>query len=372
VVPETDPMSGVLDRWTLERGVPRQDAVDYDAIAKGANDVAWDLCKERGRVASAVGVSPARVVIDPVAIHRGRVTVITSDRPVREPRYHTRPRAEDGVLHGIGRRADGSGDADVMVWDRLGMISTAVVGARESGKTTALRVLARASASGSQFNLMYGVPSADPDPWLARHARVVVIGRRNVLKMHRLVEGILARREGLVSTSALWLRPSLDMPGWTVMHEQFGVWANDPAGAHRWIGMLGRMHRGGMWGVATNRTLFPDSWGGKAVRDAWSEQVIAFRASSVGEGHLDTRLGCNPAELPADDAGEPLPGMAIHTHRAMPVRWDTVPQQSTCPPQPDPPAADVAALEEVLGEAVDGRWRVGGPDATHTFPSGLI
>jgi hypothetical protein len=121
--------------------------------------------------------------------------------------------------------------------------------------------------------------------------------------------------------------------------------------------------------------------------------VVAFRVNSKSGSDLVPGLNFDPADLPINENGRPVPGMAVHAYYDTPTRWDFLPSESDAeemvaqgepqPPctttqvfeqyfnQPDLHPMDEQAIVSVLGPAVNGRWQVGGLGSTHEFPEDI-
>ncbi len=179
------------------------------------------------------------------------------------------------------------------------------------------------------------------------------------------------------------------------LHDEYSFVAHDVKVAKTWTETVNTVRALGIWLVGLNQSQGMSEWGSDHARSAFASQVIAFRTNSKSSSDLVPGLLFDPNELPlaADVDGEitdrPEPGMAVHAHRAAPVRWDWLPSDAdaaelartgqAAPPettstafdrffaQPALHPLDEAAVTAVLGPPVGGRWQVGGLGGTHTL-----
>ncbi|HEX6359525.1 helix-turn-helix domain-containing protein [Actinophytocola sp.] len=356
-----------------------------------------DLLANRGKLAGGLGL-PARKVIFKRPLgddgeHLARMTIVTRD-PVAEVRFFTGPRVVDGTIKGLARFIDGSGEADITMWDDGGTVPTMVVGSTGGGKSGAANCLVCAAMSTGVLNLLYADPKGNSSTALAKRARVSIIGKQNVLKLPYLVLALLEARSKLAAElDEDQLFPTVDVPGWMFLHDEYSLIANDPLAQRVWTECVNIIRALGIWGVALNQSQGQPQWGSDHARSAWASQVVAFRVNSKSGSDLVPGLNFDPNELPVDERGRPVPGMAVHAHFDTPTRWDFLPSESNAkkmaarglpaPPftttkafdeffnQPPVGFLDALAITSVLGPPKHGRWQVGGNGATHEFPTNL-
>jgi hypothetical protein len=346
------------------------------------------LRRHRAQIACVLGEPVERVLVGESRARRdllrGRLTIVKVD-PVADVRYvSAAPTTVDNVIRGLGRLVDGSGEASVKMWDSDGMVPTVLTGGCGTGKTEAVKLLACGALAGGLMNLVY----AEPRPYVldpvARHARVAIIGRENVLRLPDLMRALInGRAKVLLEQGVEALPPSAFRPGWMVLHEGYPTVPQDDHVTAAWWEIVSVGSRLGLWPVAVTQSSFAREW-----RAGHGRQVIAFGGHN-DRGDLVDGLPCEPKTLPRDDCGRFVPGMAVHSGLDTPVRWDYLPSATgaqwivergePAPPltdeagfarfsnAPDVDPAEVEVLERFLGKAVHGRWQVGGPDATHEF-----
>ncbi|WP_226360876.1 hypothetical protein [Pseudonocardia sp. ICBG1142] len=367
----------------------------FDVVLRPGAHTVDDLVTHRVRLAGGLGVDADRVLFAPgrrgQGANRARLTIIHTD-PVADTRLFTAPRVDDGVITGVGRSIDGSGEVDVLMWDDGGTVPTAVVGSTGGGKSGATNILTTAALSTGVLNLLYADPKGNSSTALAARARVAVIGKQNVLALPRLVTAILAARARIAAEAGSDLIfPSQQVPGWMFLHDEYSFVAHDPKVAALWTETVNTVRALGIWLVGLNQSQGQGAWGGDHARSAFASQVVAFRTNSKSSSDLVPGLLFDPAELPLNDGRprRPVPGMAVHAHLDAPVRWDWLPSDAdaarmvskglTAPAltasaafdrffaQPELHPLDAAAVTSVLGPPVHGRWQVGGLGATHTL-----
>ncbi|WP_226351941.1 hypothetical protein [Pseudonocardia sp. ICBG601] len=232
---------------------------------------------------------------------------------------------------------------------------------------------------------------------MATRARVAIIGEANVMAMAPLVEALIAARAQIAAQRrSRLLQPCPEVPGWMFLHDEYSFVAHDTKLSKRWTKVVNTVRSLGVWPVALNQSQNQTEWGSEHCRQAFASQVIAFRTNSESSSALVPGLLFDPQQLPlkvnaeGETTSEPEPGMAVMSYRAAPVRWDWLPSDddvrelvaaSGPPPpltaatafdrfctQPELHPFEVEAVSSVLGPAVNGRWQVGGFDATHHFP----
>jgi hypothetical protein len=371
--------------------------VDYDVELKRGSQTINDLLANRAALASGLGEDVDRVLFKRAprgqGAHRAQLTIITKD-PVAETRYYTGPQVEGGVIKNVARFIDGAGDIDVTMWDDGGTVQTMVVGSTGGGKSAAANILTCGALSTGVMNLLYADPKGNSSTALATRARVAVIGHENVLKLSWLVTTMLKAREQIAAMlGADQIFPSAEVPGWMFLHDEYSLIANDSLAQQVWTKTVNIVRAYGIWAVALNQSQGQPQWGSDHARSAFASQVIAFRTNSKSGSDLVPGLNFDPNELPVDEKGRPVPGMAVHAHYDTPTRWDHLPSEANAdrmaengqpaPPyttntafdaffrQPDPANLDRFAIEAVLGPPVNGRWQVGGLDGTHEFPEDI-
>ncbi|OLM28953.1 hypothetical protein Ae717Ps2_5922c [Pseudonocardia sp. Ae717_Ps2] len=366
-------------------------------LARGVHTVA-DLLTHRVRLAGGLGEPADRVLFAPAAAGesaaRARLTVIHTD-PVADTRYFTVPRVHDGLIQGVGRSVDGTGEVDVVMWNDSGTVPTMIVGSTGGGKSGATNILTTAALSTGVLNLLYADPKGNSSTALATRARVAVIGKHNVLALPRLIGVILAARARIAAQlGSDLIFPSVEMPGWMFLHDEYSFVAHDPTTAALWTETVNTVRALGVWVVGCNQSQGQAAWGGDHARSAFASQVIAFRTNSKSSSDLVPGLVFDPNELPLDDARprRPVPGMAVHAHLDAPVRWDWLPSDADAArmtatgrpapeltvstafdrhfTQPDLHPLDTAAITTVLGPAINGRWQIGGLGGTHHLTDG--
>jgi hypothetical protein len=386
----------------LTNRVEDEFTINYDVELKRGAQTVVDLQANRGPLAGGLGEDVDRVLFKKAPRGAGaamaQLTIITRD-PVAETRFWAGPRVEDGVIKRVARFVDGhEPDADVMMWDDRGTVPTMVVGSTGGGKSGAANVLTCGAMASGVMNLLYADPKGNSSTALATRARVAIIGKSNVLKLPWLLVAMLDARGNLAAQlRADQIFPSAQIPGWEFLHDEYSLIASDPMAMRVWTETVNTVRALGIWPVALNQSLAVPQWGNDHARSAFASQVIAFRINSNSSSDLVPGLIFDPADLPVDDSGpvaRPVAGMAVHAHLDTPTRWDFLPSEADAARmkergKPAPPytttsafdlcfpkcppvhRADEIALETILGPAVNGRWQVGGPGATHRFPDSL-
>ncbi|MBP2371355.1 MarR family transcriptional regulator [Pseudonocardia parietis] len=369
---------------------------NYDIALKRGHQTVHDLQPNRAKLAGGLGEDTERVLFKApprgMGAHWARMTIIRKD-PVADTRFYTGPQVEDGVIKNVARLVDGSGEMDVTMWDDNGTVGTMIVGSTGGGKSGAANIVTCSAMSTGLLNLLYADPKGNSSTALATRARVAVIGKQNVLRLPQLMTAMLAARAELAAElSSDLIFPSREIPGWMLLHDEYSLIASDPGAQKTWTETVNIVRAYGMWAVALNQSLGQPQWGTDHARSAFASQVVAFRINSKSGSDLVPGLTFDPNDLPVDDRGRPVPGMAVHAHHDTPTRWDFLPstadaermaaKELPAPPittvtafdeffaQPDLHPLDEAAITSVLGPAVNGRWQVGGPGATHQFRSG--
>lgn len=340
-------------------------------------------------VAGGLGLPREKLLVEKpprgYAEHVAKVTIITGD-PVAEPRFYSGPLVEGGTIIGPARYADGIGVPKVKMWDNGGTIPTMVVGGTGGGKSACANILTCSAMSTGRMNLLYIDPKGNSSAALAKRARIALLGQDAALQAPALIDALIRARQAYsIEIGSDLLLPSESLPGWMVLHDEFSYISDVPQVRREHAKFVNIVRSLGLWYVALNQALHSTKWGDDHTRAAFAKQVIAFRINSKSDD-LVPGLTYRPSDLPVDDEGQPVPGMAVHANIGrgnVPVRWDWLPTDSDVidgaePPyrtssafdaffrSPDLHPIDQAAIESVLGPAVDGRWMVG-PGGSHEF-----
>jgi hypothetical protein len=369
----------------------------YDVELKRGTQTIKHLLANRDDLAGGLGEDTERVLFKRAprgsGAHMAVLTIITTD-PTEKTRYYTGPKIERGIIKGVARFTDGTGDIDITMWDRSGTVPTMVVGSTGGGKSGAANILAVSALSTGIMNLLYADPKGNSSTAIATRARVAIIGKSNVLLAPYLVQAMTkARGELAAQLRSDLIFPSADVPGWMFLHDEYSLIASDPLCQKIWTETVNIIRAYGIWGVALNQSQGQPQWGNDHARSAWASQVIAFRVNSKSGSDLVPGLNFDPADLPMQETGRPVPGMAVHAYYDTPTRWDFLPSEADAdemvsrgeprPPctttqmfdrhfnQPDLHPFDEQAITSVLGPPVNGRWQVGGLGSTHEFPEDI-
>ncbi|WP_226359304.1 hypothetical protein [Pseudonocardia sp. ICBG601] len=291
-----------------------QFTTSFDVVLRPGVHTLDDLVAHRSKLAGGLGVDAERVLFAPgrrgPARNRARLTIIHTD-PVADTRLFTCPRVVDGVITGVGRSIDGSGEVDVLMWDDGG-----------DGADRGRRVDRGREVRGDEHPDHRGVvdrcaepalcrPEGNSSTALAARARVAVIGKQNVLALPRLVTAILAARAQIAAEAGSDLIfPSRLVPGWMFLHDEYSFVAHDPKVAALWTETVNTVRALGIWLVGLNQSQGQGAWGGDHARSAFASQVIAFRTNSKSSSDLVPGLLFDPAELPLNDGarGARCPG----------------------------------------------------------------
>ena len=318
-----------------------------------------------------------------------KMTIVQGD-PLGEDRYWAGPETDDGIIKNVGRYSDGIGSVDISRWtDQFGCVPTMIVGGTGSGKSGAANVITAGALSDGLLNLCYIDPKGNSSSAIRDRARIAIVGKDNAKKAAELVEEIRAARGNLGHDM---LFPSAEFPGWMVLHDEFSLIVDDSKVRARWCETVNTVRALGIWPVAVNQVMHVVKWGDEQTRGAFASQVIALRTNSTSDD-LIPGLEFRPSELPAHEDGTPIAGSAVRANAGranIPLRFDRLPSDHDRvrdadgeliePPlrtseafdrffnQPEPHDIDRQVIESILGPAVDGRWVVGGPNATHHFP----
>lgn len=369
----------------------REHAVDY-RIEMRSDYTFDDLKGHQVRIAGLLGLPRKRVFFTPCSSEEAPsvayLTIVTGD-PVSGTRYYTGPTVHGGEICNLARFEDGSGELSITMFDEDGTKSVAVAGGQGGGKSAASNELITGALSTGAMNLLYIDPKGNSSTALRKRARIVLLGHEAAMRAPELVQALnTARGDYAMATEQDVLLPSRTEPGWTIMHDEFMAVTGDTKVRQAWARMSNQMRAYGIWQITANQALHESKWGDDATRAALTQQVIAFRINSSSD-QLLPGMSYRPNDLPVDHQGNTIPGHATQLGVArpnVPALWDLLPRDgdSRHPEapytistafdaffdQPDPLDTDRAAIESILGPAnADGRWVVGGPGATHEFPT---
>jgi hypothetical protein len=376
--------------------------ISYDVELKRGIQAMRDLQANRESLASGLGIDTDRLIFKRPprgsGAHKAIMTIIIKD-PVSEVRYYRGPKVENGVIKDLNRFVDGSTingstGVDIVMWNKGGTRPTMIVGSTGGGKSGAANAVTCGAMSTGVMNLLYADPKGNSSTALASRARVAIIGKENVLKLPWLVTQMLRARERIASQlGADQIFPTKELPGWMFLHDEYSVVANDPLAQRVLTEAVNIVRSLGFWPVFLNQSQGQPQWGSDHCRAALAGQIVAFRTNSKSGSDLVPGLAFDPNELPVDEMGMPVPGMAVHGYQDVPTRWDFLPSDADAqhmrekgepaPPyttstafdaffqQPEVYLDDRLAIEAVLGPAINGRWQVGGKGATHQFPESL-
>lgn len=375
----------------LTNRTDREHAIDY-RIEMRSDYTFDDLRPQQTRIAGMLGLPRKKIFFTPCSAEEAPsvayLTIVTGE-PVAGTRYYTGPTVAGGEICNLARFEDGSGELSITMYDEDGTKSVAVVGGQGGGKSASSNELLCGSLSTGAMNLLYIDPKGNSSTALRKRARVVLLGHEAALRAPELVQALnTARGDYAMATEQDVLLPSRPEPGWTIMHDEFIAVTGEPKVRAAWARMSNQMRAYGVWMITANQALQEGKWGDDATRAALTQQVIAFRINSESDTLLPGQT-YRPNDLPTDEQGNTIPGHATQlgvSRPNVPALWDKLPRDGdTRDPeapytistafdaffdQPDPLDTDTAAIESVLGPAnADGRWIVGGPGATHRFPT---
>ena len=323
--------------------------------------------------------------------HMAQIKVIERD-PVAEIRYYTGPSVtctrRDGIVHNIGRFADGEGELDLVMWNDAGMVPTAIIGPTRSGKSSVGNIAITGMLNTGVMNLCYIDPKGTSSPDLESTARIVILGPENAARAPELINAILAARRKYASQHRISkFAPSQDLPGWGVLHDEFSELVNRGYNqqAKQWTSLANTIAAMGMLPIAMNQAMQESKWVDDQCRSAFATQFVVMRMRTTSD-QLIPGLELPPRSLPKRK------GTGIYVYddadrSNVPTQFDYVPEGDEAYKHPDAPLTapqafeqfnlqpellevDRIAIESVLGPAnEDGRWIVGGAFATHSFPS---
>lgn len=381
--------------------------VTYDVeLWKGQHNYQF-AATQVASIASGLGLGIEQVIVEPPRknslgrrpMDRARLTIITRDA-VSGTRYYTGPTVEvsdngrAAVITGLARYRDGKGEARISMWNKHGMIPTAIFGGTGGGKSAAANELTCGALSTGLLNLIYIDFKGNSSQALRNRARIAVIGEDAGVQAGRLMRILIAARIG--DNPADKLFPTPDRPGWMVLIDEItiGLKASQKFAMFVENGVT-TVRSLGMWMVAMSQNMHTSAWHSDRARSAFIKQAISFYISSKSGSDLVHGLTYDPANLPtfdedeagAGEEGQPIPGWAVHarTDRSnVPCLWDWLPDDDEDlaeePPyrvsaafdaffnQPDIHPAEYQALVKFLGPPVNGRWVIG-QGGTHQFPA---
>ncbi len=114
---------GKLPGSRLTNRVDGEFTVTFDVVLRRGRHTYHDLIAHRALLASGMGEPSTSVVFKPPkkgqGAQYGRMALIHTD-PTAQTRYFTTPRVDDGVIRGVARSTDGTGDVDVTMWRSSG------------------------------------------------------------------------------------------------------------------------------------------------------------------------------------------------------------------------------------------------------------
>lgn len=345
-------------------------------------------------IASGLNITTEQLLIEK---HRGvanraRLTIITKD-PVAEPRFFTGPRVEDGRIVGLARYRDGKGEAGVTIWNAKGMRAVAVIGSTGGGKSAFANILVCCAMSTGVLNLLYVDPKGNSSGAMVDRARIAILGEAAALRAPELLQVIIEARQAFSTKNRRdLLFPTDELPGWIYLHDEMSVVLKGNRKVQQRHAKQANIVRSlGVWPVTMNQSLAVEDWGSDHARAGYTTQAVVFYVNSKSGDRLIPGLDYRPNQLPLDDDGEPVPGMAVfaRTGRSnVPARCDWLPTdddkvkqngEEIEPPYrtssafdeffnaPEMAKIDYDALVAAYGPPVDGRW-VFGPGGTHEFP----
>lgn len=333
-------------------------------------------------IAQRLGVPRQRVVFERGPRGLGaphvRVTIVHGD-PAQIGRWYSGPQVRGGQIEGLGQHLDRRTEVGATMWTRTGMVPMTVIGDRGSGRSTAAAQLVCGAMSTGWMNFIHIDPAGEGSPALRQRAVVSLTGERAGQLGSELIARILDRRAEYAACSdqdLMW--PWGDMGGLVVLHEDFGLVTGAKAVRERWAWIVNTIRSLGVWPVIVNSGLTVDVWGDDHTRTACAGQILALRVAAESDG-LVPGLETEPSDVPLSDAGDQVAGVGLQVgigRANMPFRLDWLPDEGAntmgykpaftvaqaCDtfwrPRPLHPF-DVAAITEVLGEPVGGRWDVG-------------
>lgn len=345
----------------------------------------------RNKIASGLKTRPHFILLErhDDGEHLAQLSVVTKD-PIAEVEFFTEPTVENGVIKDLARFQDGVGTAEVQIYDASGVIPTMVVGSTGSGKSAATNTIYVSAMSDGLRNDIYMDPKLVSSPAIAKRARIAILGEEACKRAPELVEAIYkARQAYALRNDRSILRSTPDLPGWMIIHDEFSAISGDTTCAEAWRILANVVRAFDMWPVALNQALQEVRWGSEQTRSAFAQQVVACRIASKSSSDLVAGLEYRPVDLPSRPRGMAV--LANSNRDNVPCRWRWLPADDDQaivngievePPirlsaaldkyitRPDIHKIDYDAIVNLLGPPnEDGRWVVGGPNATHEFPS---
>lgn len=333
--------------------------------------------------------------------NRARLSIVVRDvvagqRYWNGPQVTVTPDGTAGVITNLARFRDGHGEAKITMWNRDGMVPTAVFGSSGGGKSAGINALAVAGLSTGLLNSIYVDFKGNSSGALFSRARIVVKGRdaaRDVQKLMKLLTDVRIENDPRDKQF-----PTHERPGWLVFLDEItkGL-KKDPQFGEQMEHTATTVRSLGMWLLASSQDMHSTAWHNTNTRAAFAKQAVVYYMNTDSD-QLINGLTYKPSKLPTydDDEAEegqeekPIAGFAVHvnTYRAnIPCRWDWLPSDDD--PVPDgaePPyrvsdALDAFAAEpgivrdeyDALVHALgppnpDGRWIIG-IGGTHSFQS---
>lgn len=412
-VVETQPaeVDAYAQAWKLKLNLGRltnrsegDNTVDYD-VELPAGTGYGQLVTKVDDIASALGLDKQQVIPkQPVKDtngwrpnNRARLTIVVRDvvagqRYWRGPQVTVTPDGTAGVLTNLARFRDGQGEARLTMWNKDGMVPTAVFGGTGGGKSAAMNMVAVGALSTGLMNSIYVDFKGNSSGALRSRARIVVVGRDAVTDVQRLMKLLTDVR--IKNDPRDKQFPSRERPGWfTFMDEITKGIKGDPKFAQEMEHTATTVRSLGIWLVASSQDMHSSAWHNTNTRSAFAKQAVVFYMNTDSD-QLINGLTYKPSQLPTYDEDEaatgqeeqPIAGFAVHvnTYRAnIPCRWDWLPADDD-PVEQEPSYRVSAAFDEFVSEPgiaqdeynalvqalgppnPDGRWIIG-TGGTHTF-----
>lgn len=379
-------------RSMLSDRVETETTVTYTVTLDPRHNTIESLRENKVTIAACLELNRSQVIILPggrkTPENVARISIIVND-PTEENRFYCGPDVRGGQIHSLARFADG-GDEDLSItmWDQTGTKPVAVTGGMGGGKSAAVSELTIDGLSTATMNLLYIDPKTNSSPAMQPRARVALVGTEAALWAPELVSA-LTRARGTYSGKRSRLNPSTDEPGWMLVHDEVSHAFPLSGVREQWQRLANIFRSLGIWAIAANQMQQESSWGGDAIRSAFAAQLISFRNNTKSDKLLPD-MEYPPSDLPRDEKGNAIPGMAVHigvNRPNVPARWNYLPDED----DPNPEAADAPyrvaaafdtfavqpamlkcdydAIVSLLGPPNEGgTWIVGGAYATHTLP----
>lgn len=381
-----------------------ENTVDYDVELPPGTGYGQLLGKVDD-IASALGLDKQQVIPKPPGKNEqgwrpnncARLSIVVHDA-VAGQRYWSGPQVTvtpDGtaaVLTGLARFRDGQSEAQLVMWNKDGMVPTAFFGGTGGGKSAAMNMVAVGALSTGLLNSIYVDFKGNSSGAMRSRARIVVVGRdavRDVQKLLKLLTDVRITNDPRDKQF-----PTHERPGWFCFLEEItkGIKA-DPKFAAEMEHTATTVRSLGILLYASSQDMHGSAWGGTNARSAFSKQSVVFYMNTDSD-QLINGLTYKPSALPTYDEdeaatgqdGQPVPGFAVHanTYRAnVPCRWDWMPGDDD-PVEQEPPYRVSAAFDQFVSEPgiaqdeynalvaalgppnPDGRWIIG-TGGTHRF-----